>query len=97
MKLLLFFGVYDLYMLSLLDQGLSLTDVARKLHLTQPAISQRLSRLNYILGTYLHEKVGRGIQLTPAGKKLAVASRAAIKLLDLALPIQAEGSADRPN
>lgn len=49
----------------------SLTRAAEEVHLTQPAISMQLKRLEESLGLPLFEPAGRGIQLTEAGRELA--------------------------
>lgn len=49
----------------------SITGVADELGLSQPAVSQRVKRLENRLGVPLTERVGRGIRLTPAGRMLA--------------------------
>jgi len=45
----------------------SLTAAARDLHLTQPAVSYHLARLEAETGAGLVQRVGRGIRLTPPG------------------------------
>ena len=44
------------------------TQAAREVHLTQPAVSIQLKRLEEIVGLLLFEQVGRNISLTEAGK-----------------------------
>lgn len=48
----------------------SVTEAARALHRSQPAISHRLKQLEEAFGTPLFEKVGRELQLTDAGERL---------------------------
>lgn len=48
----------------------SVTKAADALHLTQPALSQHLRELSALVGIALFDRVGRGIQLTPAGADL---------------------------
>lgn len=50
---------------------LSVTAAARELHLTQPAVSMQVKELERICGAPLFERLGRGIQLTEAGRELA--------------------------
>lgn len=76
----------DLYILILLNQGLTVTAAASRAHLTQEAVSQRLSKITYLLGVPLHEKFGRSVRLTSEGRKLADASLLAIKMLEIAMP-----------
>ena len=48
----------------------SLTAAARALHLTQSALSHKITRLEQLLGTPLWQKEGRGLKLTQAGDYL---------------------------
>ena len=48
----------------------SFSVAADHLHLTQPAISKRISTLENYLDTRLFDRVGRGVQLTEAGRIL---------------------------
>ncbi|HYW11194.1 MAG TPA: LysR family transcriptional regulator [Longimicrobium sp.] len=45
----------------------SISAAAKKLDVTQPAVSSQVARLQRSLGTKLFEKSGRGLALTPAG------------------------------
>jgi len=64
----------------------SLSGAARALHLTQPTLSRQISALEDALDLMLFERVGRGLQLTQAGREIlphvrdmsAAADRAAI-------------------
>jgi len=49
---------------------LSFTRAARELHLTQPAVSQQVKLLEDEVGLPLFEKLGRKVQLAPAGAEL---------------------------
>jgi DNA-binding transcriptional LysR family regulator len=49
---------------------LSFTRAARELHLTQPAVSQQVRLLEDEVGLPLFEKLGRKVQLAPAGEEL---------------------------
>ena len=51
------------------------TKAATLLHLSQPAISQRISSLEELLGVALFERAGRGLRLTTDGEDLLVRSR----------------------
>jgi len=62
----------------------SLTAAARDLHLTQPAISHHLARLEAETGAGLVQRVGRGIRLTPAGRLLADRAAEIVGRLDAA-------------
>lgn len=52
-------------------ETLNFTRAARRLHLSQPAISQQIRELEGALGVSLFERRGRGLALTPAGADLA--------------------------
>ena len=51
-------------------RNLSFTRAARELHLTQPAVSQQVRLLEDEVGMPLFEKIGRKVQLAPAGVEL---------------------------
>lgn len=54
---------------TIIDQG-SFSEAAERLHLTQPAISKRLSALENQTGNRLIDRSNRNIQLTDAGARL---------------------------
>src|SRR5689334_15324897 len=60
----------------------SFSRAAERIYLTQPAISKRIALLEEELGAKLFDRVGRGIQLTPAGQALAARARALLKDFD---------------
>jgi DNA-binding transcriptional LysR family regulator len=53
----------------------SFTDAAKRLHLTQPAISQQIRELEIRCGLQLVERIGRRAFATPAGNELIVHGR----------------------
>lgn len=57
---------------------------ARATHLSQPAVSARIRRLERELGTTLFKRSVRGVSPTPAGQRLAVHARELQALLDRA-------------
>lgn len=63
----------------------SLTATAAQLGLSQPAVSQRIKRVETRLAVPLIERSGRGIRLTPAGKILAQHGRTVVSEIDAAL------------
>jgi DNA-binding transcriptional LysR family regulator len=66
------------------DQG-GLGHVADRLGISQPAASRLLAEMEEMLDLKLHERQGRGLQLTPAGEALARrAARIQIELGDAA-------------
>jgi DNA-binding transcriptional LysR family regulator len=60
----------------------SFSRAAERVFLTQPAISKRIATLEAELGTPLFDRIGRGIQLTEAGRALLARSRAIVRELD---------------
>lgn len=63
----------------------SLTAAAASLGLSQPAVSQRIKRVETRLAVPLIERQGRGIRLTPAGTILADHGRTVVAEIDAAL------------
>lgn len=61
----------DLRVLHVLECCGSLAGVSEQLGISQPAISQRIKRLEERLEVPLTERSGRGVRLTPAGRILA--------------------------
>ena len=75
----------ELRILHALSASGSLTQVATSLGLSQPAISQRLKRLESRLEVPLIERQGRGVRLTQAGHILAAHGRTVVAEIDAAL------------
>ena len=67
--------IRDLQLLEALDQHHTLTAAAEHLFVSQPALSQRLVRLEERLGTRLFERRGRRLVVTEAGTRMLRASR----------------------
>ena len=65
------------YFATVADEG-QITRAARKLHVTQPALSRAMGELESELGVRLIERHARGITLTPAGERFLVSARAAV-------------------
>lgn len=63
----------------------SLTAAAASLNLSQPAVSQRIKRLETRLAVPIIERQGRGIRLTPAGQILAEHAVTVVAEIDAAL------------
>lgn len=59
----------------------SVTEAARRLYLTQPAISAALKRLASSVGAPLFSRAGRGLVLTARGERLLVAARPSLESL----------------
>jgi DNA-binding transcriptional LysR family regulator len=68
----------------------TISAVADAVHLTRPAVSQQLAQLEDELETVLIERSGRGVQLTPAGRRLVAR---ATDLFALVEEIEAEVAA----
>lgn len=67
--------LHQLRLYNSLGKHLSFTRAAEELHLSQPAVSIQIKRLEESVGMPLVEKTGRKIYLTDAGKELFAASR----------------------
>jgi len=63
---------------------LSFSRAAEELHLTQPAVSTQIRKLEEHAGNALFEQFGKKIYLTPAGTELLQISRAIIQQFDAA-------------
>lgn len=63
------------------DTG-SFSRAAAKLHLTQPAVSKRVDALEQALGVKVFDRLGRRLQLSPAGEALMVRTRILLSDLD---------------
>lgn len=71
----------------------SLRRAAARLHLSQPALSERIVRLEQSLGTTLLERHPTGSTLTPAGRRMLPVVRDAVRALDEVLAAAAAGPA----
>ncbi len=78
----------DLCILADLLEGESLTAIARHMHITQPAISQRLQKLNSVFETDILERAGRHVRLTTQGKAIATRAAAAIHIMQELKPAE---------
>ncbi len=69
-------GIKDLKLVRLIAEAGSLTSAARRMHVSQPAASQRLANLQDRLGTAIFERVDGQMRPTTIGKRLvATANR----------------------
>jgi hypothetical protein len=76
----------DLIVLVMLADGISVTDIGKRLHLTQPAISQRLVKIRNMTGVCIAYKSGRNMRMTSNGLVLAVGAKEALLTLLRSLP-----------
>jgi len=74
--------LHQLRLFSSLGTHLSFTRVAEELHLTQPAVSIQIKRLEENIGLPLVEQMGRQLYLTEAGKNLFEAAREILNRLE---------------
>lgn len=74
-------GFDDLFLLRLLLDGDTITATAARLGLTQPAVTQRLRKIERIFALALTQKVGRRVRLTDPGRALANRAAAALALM----------------
>ena len=72
----------DLLLLSLFQGGITQTDAARQLGLTQPAVTQRVRKMEGVFGKPLFRKVGRNVQLTLEAKELCQRASSAIDIME---------------
>lgn len=77
------------------DEG-TLTDAARVLHLTQPALSRTLAQLEQRLGVRLVERTTRSLSLTAPGKRLWENAHRILRDLDDVLTDVTEAGTPRP-
>lgn len=76
----------DLLVLTLLIDKIPVTEVAKRLNLTQPAITQRLGKMRRVLGFAIVIRLGRGVRLTNHGLSVAIAARESLIILLRSLP-----------
>lgn len=70
----------------------SLTRAAQAVHVTQPALSQQMRELAGLMGVALLDRVGRGVELTPAGLELFSSLEPLLGELEAALGAVSERS-----
>lgn len=71
------------YFIAIVDAG-SLSQAARRLHIVQPALSQRMASLEAELGTQLLVRAAQGVAVTPAGQELYARALNIVKQLEAA-------------
>lgn len=72
----------DLRAFTAVGQLQSFAAAARVLHLSQPALSRRISHLEALLGVRLFDRTTRSVELTPLGRRFLGEVRGAIDELD---------------
>lgn len=72
----------DLYLLSHLGKGLRLIDVAKRLRLSQPAITQRVHKIEGAFGIDLIDRSFRGTKLTDKGGQFCHRASVALAVLE---------------
>jgi DNA-binding transcriptional LysR family regulator len=85
MEKLRFLDIEDLYLLVHLSEGLQVTEIAKCMHVTQPAISQRLIKINGGLGFRVHANTKGVVSITDKGKLLADAAKSCLEILEKAI------------
>jgi DNA-binding transcriptional LysR family regulator len=75
-------NVDDFMILRGLHEGLSVTSVGHKLGLSQPAITQRIRKMEDVFSIKLLVKEGRGVKLSPEGRTIALKAISALAILE---------------
>jgi DNA-binding transcriptional LysR family regulator len=76
--------------LAIVQEG-SFTAAARRLHLSQPGVSGRVSRLEHTLGFRLLDRSRRQVCLTPDGYRFVHAAQAMVRTVDEVMNPQVAG------
>jgi len=76
----------DLIILVMMADGISVTDIGKRMHLTQPAISQRLSKIRNLTGVCVAYRAKKYMAMTANGLVLAVGAKEALLTLLRSLP-----------
>ena len=63
----------------------SISRAARELTLTQPSLTERIAKLERVVGTTLLHRSNRGVTTTPAGRRLLPHARRCLEVADRAL------------
>jgi len=76
-------GYDDLLILMALGDGLTVTEAAKMIGVTQPAVTQRIRKISFVFGEEnILEYRGRNASLTDAGRKASEKALKAIAALD---------------
>lgn len=63
----------------------SISRAARELNLTQPSVTERIAKLERVVGAALLHRNNRGVKTTPAGRRLLPHARRCLEVADRAL------------
>ncbi len=77
-------------------EDLSMTKAAKRLHMTQPSVSQAISELESYYGRKLFERLGRRLYATDAGRQLLPYAQEILKLTARAEAVMHDGDAQYP-
>jgi DNA-binding transcriptional LysR family regulator len=90
-------GVEPLYIVSFLAiaEELHFGRAAARLHLTQPALHQRLQRLEETVGARLVHRASHEVSLTAAGRAFEIEARKALVVTDQAVTLAREAASGR--
>lgn len=76
----------DLFVLVMLDDGISVTEIGKRLYLTQPAISQRIAKIRRITEANPAMRINKTVKMTANGKIMAIGALDALTALLRSLP-----------
>lgn len=78
--------VDDFLILALLGDGYSVTKTAAHLNLTQPAVTQRIRKMENFLGFKIVYRTGRGVLVSKDAITMSIACKKALIILMHSLP-----------
>ena len=70
----------------MLADNISVTEIGKRLYITQPAISQRIAKIRNVTGVCVAIRIGRHMKVTQQGMILAIGARQALLALLRSLP-----------
>lgn len=77
--------IHQLRYITALSQELSFQRAAKKVHISQPTLSQQIQKLEKELGTPLFERSSGGVRLTAAGETFIPKALSILDSLDRAM------------
>jgi len=75
-------GVDDMIILRCLVLGQSVTETAKTLSITQPAVTQRIRKMCFVFGGDIIKRKFQGCDITPLGAKLGGMAINALEILE---------------